>query len=45
MGVILALPTAALLRDISFYASYRAGGLSPSAALSQLPSIQRVEAR
>ena len=41
MGVILALPSAALLRDIAFYTSYRAGGLSPSEALSHLPSFQR----
>ena len=40
MGVILALPTAALLRDIAFYGSYRAGGLSPSAALGHLPSFR-----
>jgi predicted PurR-regulated permease PerM len=43
MGVILALPTAALLRDVSFYTSYRAGGLSPTESLAQLPSFARVE--
>ncbi len=43
MGVILALPAAALLRDVSFYVSYRAGGLSPAAAMGQLPSFQRSE--
>jgi predicted PurR-regulated permease PerM len=43
MGVILALPSAALLRDISFYTSYRASGLSPSESLSHLPSFQRGE--
>ena len=45
LGVILALPTAALLRDVSFYTSYRAGGLSPSEALAQLPSFSRAESR
>ena len=45
MGVILALPAAALLRDVSFYTSYRAGGLSPAAALSRLPLFQREQAR
>lgn len=41
LGVILALPAAALLRDIAFYTSYRAGGQSPSAALGMLPSFRR----
>jgi predicted PurR-regulated permease PerM len=41
MGVILALPTAALLRDLSFYVSYRASGLSPTEAMGELPSFQR----
>lgn len=45
LGVILALPAAALLRDISWYTSYRAGGLSPAAALSKLPAFQRGQAR
>lgn len=45
MGVILALPTAALLRDISFYTSYRAGGLSPTEAMARLPSFSRVMSR
>lgn len=45
LGAILALPAAALLRDISAYTSYRAGGLSPSAALGNLPSFQREQAR
>jgi predicted PurR-regulated permease PerM len=43
LGVILALPAAALMRDIAFYTSYRAGGLSPTEALSQLPSFGRHE--
>ena len=41
MGVILALPAAALLRDIAFYISYRAGGLSPTEAITRLPSFAR----
>jgi hypothetical protein len=45
IGVILALPAAALLRDVSFYTSYRAGGLSPAAALGRLPLFQREQAR
>ncbi len=45
MGVILALPTAALLRDFSFYISHRAGGLSPTEALTHLPSFSRVVSR
>lgn len=43
LGVILALPAAALMRDIAFYTSYRAGGLSTTEALSQLPSFGRHE--
>ena len=39
LGVILALPAAALMRDIAFYTSYRAGGLSPAEAMSHLPSF------
>jgi predicted PurR-regulated permease PerM len=38
IGVILALPTAALLRDVVFYCSHRADGLSPAEALTHLPS-------
>jgi predicted PurR-regulated permease PerM len=45
LGVILALPTAALLRDVSFYTSHRAGGLSPPEAIAQLPSFARDERR
>lgn len=45
MGVILALPAAALLRDVAFYMSYRVGGLSPQAAVARLPSFARTEAR
>ena len=41
LGVILALPAAALMRDIAFYTSYRAGGLSPTEAMTQLPSFGR----
>lgn len=44
LGAILALPAAALLRDISCYTSYRAGGLSPAAALSKLPAFQQEQA-
>jgi predicted PurR-regulated permease PerM len=44
-GVILALPAAALLRDISLYTSYRAKGLSPAAALSKLPTFQPEQVR
>jgi predicted PurR-regulated permease PerM len=43
LGVILALPAAALLRDIAFYCSYRAGGLSPAAALTRLPSFRLLD--
>ena len=41
LGVILALPAAALMRDIAFYTSYRAGGASPTEAMTQLPSFGR----
>ena len=41
VGAILALPAAALLRDVSSYTSFRAGGHSPSEALAQLPSFTR----
>jgi predicted PurR-regulated permease PerM len=41
LGVILALPAAALMRDIAFYISYRAGGCSPTEAMTQLPSFRR----
>ena len=41
LGVILALPAAALMRDIAFYTSYRAGGFSPAEAMTQLPSFGR----
>jgi hypothetical protein len=30
---------AALLRDVAFYISYRAGGFSPTEAMTQLPSF------
>ena len=38
---LLALPAAALMRDIAFYTSYRAGGSSPTEAMTQLPSFGR----
>ena len=41
LGIIFALPVAALLRDVSFYTSYRARGHSPTAALGKLPLFQR----
>ena len=41
LGVILALPVAALLRDVAFYCSYRAGGMTPREALLRLPSFHR----
>ena len=37
LGVILALPAVALMREIALYTSYRAGGLSPAEAMSRLP--------
>ena len=43
LGVILALPAAALMRDIAFYTAYRADGFSPAAAMSRLPSFARRE--
>lgn len=45
LGMILALPAVALLRDITRYTSYRVGGQSPSAALGRLPLFQRDEER
>ncbi|MDF3038081.1 MAG: hypothetical protein K0Q71_787 [Thermomicrobiales bacterium] len=42
LGIILALPAAALLRDLASYTSHRAGGLSPLESLEQLPSFSRV---
>jgi predicted PurR-regulated permease PerM len=41
LGIILALPAAALLRDLASYTSHRAGGLSPLESLEQLPSFSR----
>jgi hypothetical protein len=37
--VIATTRQAALLRDIAFYTSYRAGGFSPTEAMTQLPSF------
>jgi predicted PurR-regulated permease PerM len=37
LGVILALPVVALMREIALYTSYRAEGLSPAEAMSRLP--------
>jgi predicted PurR-regulated permease PerM len=37
LGVILALPAVALMREIALYTSYRAEGLSPAEAMSRLP--------
>jgi predicted PurR-regulated permease PerM len=43
LGVILVLPAAALMRDIAFYTSYRAGGFSRTEAMTQLPSFSHHE--
>jgi hypothetical protein len=37
--VIATTRQAALLRDIAFYTSYRAGGYSPTETMTQLPSF------
>jgi predicted PurR-regulated permease PerM len=37
LGVILALPAVALMREIALYTSNRAEGLSPTEAMSRLP--------
>jgi predicted PurR-regulated permease PerM len=41
LGVILALPAVALMREIALYTSYRAEGLSPAEAMSRLPLSRR----
>lgn len=41
LGLILVLPVAALLRDMTRYLSDRAAGLSPSSALGRHAAIQR----